>query len=200
MPRRAPGRRPCEGAAARRFDDRRRPSRRGFRAASRRSCLRRRRVGFADEPRAPRAFMPPRSSERADGAERVGVRRAACRAAAARCAGNALRCPTCGATSAGSPSNASSQTRSGVDDAHRPELLERVLANESIDFADLGVGQPRVRLGERHQRAVVPHAEGVVGIEARPAAVPRCAYISTASTVYGSIFHFHHGPRTRPTP
>ena len=69
------------------------------------------------------------------------------------------------------PSNASSKTSSGFTDVHRAELLERVAPDERVHLADLLVGQARVRLGERHQLAVVPDAERVVGEQAGAPAV-----------------------------
>src|SRR5208337_2603191 len=56
----------------------------------------------------------------------------------------------------------------GLDGAHRAELLDHVVSDEGIDAADFLVGQPRVSLGDGHERAggPVPDAERVVGVEA----------------------------------
>src|SRR5688572_21212372 len=51
--------------------------------------------------------------------------------------------------------------------AHGAEALERVLADEGVDLADLLVGESGVRLGEGHELLALPEAEGVVGEEAR---------------------------------
>src|SRR5205085_3798775 len=46
-------------------------------------------------------------------------------------------------------------------------------AHEAVNLPDFGVGEPRVRLGDGHEPAVAPDAEGVVGEQARPLARPR---------------------------
>src|SRR5690606_21585434 len=51
--------------------------------------------------------------------------------------------------------------------ADRAELLFGVIAHEAIDFADFGVGQAGVGFGEGDKlAAVIPDAEGVIGVEA----------------------------------
>src|SRR5205085_6681872 len=64
----------------------------------------------------------------------------------------------------------------GAHGAHRTEALDRVVAHESIEFAQLLVGEAEVRLAHRRQRAravlvLSPDTEGVIGIEARALAV-----------------------------
>ena len=51
------------------------------------------------------------------------------------------------------PSKASSNDKLGLDGAHRAELLDHVVSDEGIDAADFLVGQPRVSLGDGHERA-----------------------------------------------
>src|SRR5438552_3245651 len=60
-----------------------------------------------------------------------------------------------------------------LHDAHRTEALDRALADERVDLADLLVGETRIRLRERHQLVAIPQAERVVGEEARALAVAR---------------------------
>ena len=57
--------------------------------------------------------------------------------------------------------------------------------------------EPRVRLGDRHQLALVPDGEGVVGEQVRPPAVARAGRRpARRRSVKGSIFHFHQSPRS----
>ena len=80
-----------------------------------------------------------------------------------------------------------------------PNRSMRVRAHPGVELADLLVGEARVRLGHRHQLALVPDREGVVGEEVRPPAVPRVRVEQhRVDAVKGSIFHFHQSPRLPP--
>lgn len=59
------------------------------------------------------------------------------------------------------------------DVTNRPEALARVAADPSIELRDLLVRKSRVRLRDRDELAVVPHAEGVIGKQARALAAAR---------------------------
>src|ERR1700687_3858747 len=59
------------------------------------------------------------------------------------------------------------------DNVYRAEAVDCVAADEGIHFADFFITQAGTGLGERHELAVVPDAEGVVGEEAGAAAVAR---------------------------
>ena len=47
------------------------------------------------------------------------------------------------------------------------EFFDRVIADKSIDLSDLGVGQSRIRLGERNELIAFPNGERVIGKEVR---------------------------------
>ena len=78
------------------------------------------------------------------------------------------------------PSNAELEHMHGLHVSHRAELLDRVAADPGIELADLGIGEPGIRLRDRHQRAVAPHGERVIGVQ-------RCAPSVSRLRVH------HHG-------
>ena len=101
------------------------------------------------------------------------------------------------------PSKASSKTSSGLTVRTGPNFSSMLCAHEGVDAADLGVGQARVRLGDRHQRAGarVPDAERVVGVQAGAlAAAALGEQLARRRSCAARIFHFHQSPRRRPTP
>jgi hypothetical protein len=61
----------------------------------------------------------------------------------------------------------------GIHDPHRTVAFARVTPDPAIELLDLGVRESRVRLCDRDERAAVPHAKGVIGQQARAAAVAR---------------------------
>jgi hypothetical protein len=76
--------------------------------------------------------------------------------------------------------------RRRCDIEQRAQGLERRFAHDRVDFADLRVGETRVRLGERCQSplvaALVPDGERVVGVETCAPAV---------ATLRMDEHHFH---------
>src|SRR5687768_5282057 len=57
--------------------------------------------------------------------------------------------------------------------AHGPELLDRVTTDPAVELANLGVRETGVCFRERNELALLPHREGVVGIERRSPPMPR---------------------------
>ena len=70
------------------------------------------------------------------------------------------------------PSKASSKTCTGSTLRTGPKRSRVCARIQRSSVADLGVGEPGVGLGHRHQLVAIPHREGVVGVEVRAPAVP----------------------------
>src|SRR5687768_6584229 len=57
--------------------------------------------------------------------------------------------------------------------ANRPELLYRISTDPCVELADLRVGKPGVRLGERNECFTIANGECVIGVQKRATPVPR---------------------------
>ena len=123
------------------------------------------------------AHAPAAGQQALQRVERVGVLDRSCRRACAACAGSAPRCRPCGAARQRDALEADLEHHaSGCTLRTGPNFSTVVLRMTLSTTRDLGVGQARIGLGERHQLALavlvgVPHREGVVGVQRGAAAV-----------------------------